>query len=145
MEENLRIVYKNNEGVRVVIPAEGQDVEELVEKSVPNGAEYKVIKISEIPTDRDFRGAWEYMSGVKVNIEKAKDIQRNRWRAIRGPLLQGLDVEFLMASENEDLGQIDIIKQKKRILRDVTLTDLSSVNSLEELKDIWPECLLSKE
>ena len=73
MEENLRIVYKNNEGVRVVIPAEGQDVEELIEKSVPNGAEYKVIKISEIPTDRDFRGAWEYMSGVKVNIEKAKE------------------------------------------------------------------------
>ena len=145
MEENLRIVYKNDDGVCVVMPTEGQSAEEIIEKSVPNGAEYKVVKASEIPTDRDFREAWEYISGVDINLERAKEVQRNRWRGIRGPLLQGLDVEFLMASENEDLGQINIIKQKKQILRDVTLTDLSAINSLEELKEIWPECLLSKE
>ena len=76
------------------------------------------------------------------NLEKAKEVQRNRWRQARQPLLQELDIKFLIASEQEDVGEINIIKEKKQILRDVTLTDLSSVNSLEELKEIWPECLL---
>ena len=139
--ENLRVVYKNEDGVAIITPTESQDIEDVISNSVPEGADYKVIKSSEIPTDREFRAAWEYMSGVNISLERAKDIQRNRWREVRGPLLEALDLDFLMASEEGDSDTINLIKQKKQILRDVTLTDLSTVNSLEELKEIWPECL----
>ena len=140
--EEIKIIYKDGNGLSVVTPADQEKIDEVIEKSIPEGAEYKIIKASDIPNDRDFREAWEYASGVDINLEKAKEVQRNRWRQARQPLLQELDIKFLIASEQEDVGEINIIKEKKQILRDVTLTDLSSVNSLEELKEIWPECLL---
>ena len=140
--EEVRIVYKDEDGVSIIIPSPKEALDEVIAKGVPEGAEYKIIKASDVPNDRDFRDAWEYSSGVDINLEKAKAVQRNRWRAVRRQLLVDLDVEFLMASENEDVQKIDIIKQKKQVLRDVTLTDLSSISSLEELKEIWPECLL---
>ena len=140
--KDLRVVYKNEDGVAIICPIEGQDIEDIISSSIPEGAEYKIVESSEIPTDREFREAWEYMSGVNVSLERAKDVQRNRWREARRPLLEALDVEFLIASEGGDPNTVDLVKQKKQILRDVTLTDLSAVNSLEELKEIWPECLL---
>ena len=141
--DEIRVVYKNEDGVAIIIPSRGENIDEVIAKGGPDGAEYKIIEASEIPSDREFREAWEYSSGVDVSFEKAKEVQRNRWREVRRGLFNVLDIEFLRASEIGDAEKIDIIKQKKQILRDVTLTDLSSVTSLEELKEIWPECLLS--
>ena len=35
-------------------------MEELASKDVPSSAPYKIVDISEIPSDRTFRNAWEY-------------------------------------------------------------------------------------
>lgn len=59
-----RIIYKNSEGgVSIVIPAEecGLTIEEIAAKDVPSGMPYKIVNVSEIPTDRTFRDAWEYV------------------------------------------------------------------------------------
>lgn len=32
----------------------------IAEKDVPEGKTYKIVDVSEIPTDRTFRDAWEY-------------------------------------------------------------------------------------
>ena len=143
--DEIRIVYKNEDGVAIFIPSRGDNIDEVIAKGVPNGAEYKIIKASQVPDDREFREAWEYSSGLDINFEKAKEVQKNRWRAAREKLFSVLDIEFLRATETGNGKKIDIIKQKKQILRDVTLTDLSAVTSLEELKEIWPECLLGDE
>lgn len=60
-----RIIYKTEDGgVAIVIPApeylETHTIEELVEKDVPAGVEYKIVDVSDIPEDRTFRDAWEY-------------------------------------------------------------------------------------
>ena len=60
-----RIIYKKDDGgVEILIPtAEGLEshtIEELAEKDVPAGAEFKIVDISDIPSDRTFRDAWEY-------------------------------------------------------------------------------------
>jgi hypothetical protein len=60
-----RIIYKTEEGgVAVVIPTdewlETHTIEELVEKDVPAGAVYEIVDVSDIPSDRTFRDAWEY-------------------------------------------------------------------------------------
>ena len=60
-----RIIYKtDNGGVAVLIPTaewlESHTVEELAEKDVPVGAEFKIVNTSDIPSDRTFRDAWEY-------------------------------------------------------------------------------------
>jgi hypothetical protein len=60
---NKRIIYPNDDGgVAVVIPAPecGLTIEQIAEKDVPAGKPFKIVDISEIPTDRTFRAAWEF-------------------------------------------------------------------------------------
>lgn len=58
------IIYPTDEGgVSVVVPApnSGMTIEEIAAKDVPAGKPYKIIDVSEVPTDRTFRNAWEYV------------------------------------------------------------------------------------
>ena len=60
---NQRIIYPTPEGgVVVVIPSGEISIEEVAAKDVPAGVEYKIVDVSEIPSDRTFRSAWEYQS-----------------------------------------------------------------------------------
>ena len=57
-----RIVYKNEDGtISIVVPADcGLTIEEIAAKDVPEGKEYHIVDVSEIPTDRTFRNAWTW-------------------------------------------------------------------------------------
>lgn len=58
---NQRIVYPNSDGgVSIVIPTGVLSTEDTAKKDVPSGVPYKIINVSEIPSDRTFRDAWEY-------------------------------------------------------------------------------------
>jgi len=60
---NKRIIYKNAEnGISIITPSPewGGTMEELASKDVPSSAPYKIVDISEIPSNRTFRNAWEY-------------------------------------------------------------------------------------
>jgi ribosomal protein S12 len=58
-----RIIYPTeNGGVAIVIPTGEISIEEVAAKDVPAGVEYKIVDVSEIPSDRTFRNAWEYQS-----------------------------------------------------------------------------------
>lgn len=62
---NKRIIYPNDDGgVSIIIPSPNWEysLEQLAAKDVPAGKPYKIIDVSEIPTDRTFRNAWEYQS-----------------------------------------------------------------------------------
>ena len=55
---NQRIIYPTDEGgVAVIVPAVSV---ELAMKDIPEGKPYQVVDVSEIPSDRTFRDAWEY-------------------------------------------------------------------------------------
>ena len=61
---NKRIIYQNpNNIVSIVIPTpealQTMSIEEIAAKDVPEGVEYKIIDVSELPQDRTFRNAWE--------------------------------------------------------------------------------------
>ena len=57
---NQRIIYQNNEGgVSILIPTGEIAIEEVARKDVPAGVAYKIVDVSDIPTDRTFRDAWE--------------------------------------------------------------------------------------
>ena len=58
---NKRIIYPNSDGgVAVIVPAPecGLTIEEIAAKDVPTGKPYKIVDVSEIPTDRSRREAW---------------------------------------------------------------------------------------
>ena len=69
--------------------------------------------------------------GIIVDINKAKDITKDRLRQERKPLLEAQDVAFQRALEsNADTSAIVAEKQR---LRDIT-KQVDAVNTLEELK-----------
>ena len=60
-----RIIYPTSDGgVSLIVPAHecGLTIEEIAAKDVPAGVTYKIVDISEIPSDRTFRNAWEYVA-----------------------------------------------------------------------------------
>jgi hypothetical protein len=59
---NKRILYPTDAGgVAIIIPAEcGLTIDEIAAKDVPEGKPFKIVDVSDIPTDRTFRDAWEY-------------------------------------------------------------------------------------
>jgi len=68
---------------------------------------------------------------IIIDINKAKDITKDRLRAERKPLLEAQDVAFQRALEsNADTSAIVAEKQR---LRDIT-KQVDAVNTLEELK-----------
>ena len=61
---NQRIVYPTDDGgVAVIVPADcGLTIEQIAAKDVPAGKPYEIVDVSEIPSDRTFRGAWSWAS-----------------------------------------------------------------------------------
>ena len=60
---NQRIIYPTDDGgVAIIVPAVkcGLTIEQIAAKDVPTGKPYKIVDVSDIPTDRTFRNAWEY-------------------------------------------------------------------------------------
>ena len=55
-----RIIYQNDTGgVAVLIPADcGLTIEEIAAKDVPTGKPYKIVDVSDVPTDREWRNEW---------------------------------------------------------------------------------------
>jgi len=69
--------------------------------------------------------------GIIVNIDKAKDITKDRLRAEREPLLEAQDVLFQRALESGD-DTTAIVAEKQR-LRDIT-NQVDSMTTVDELK-----------
>lgn len=74
-----------------------------------------------------------------VDFEKAKNIQKDKWRMLREPILKDLDVQFMRALEAGDQSKQDAIKLKKQQLRDITLIQLP--DSLDAIKANIPDIL----
>ena len=68
---------------------------------------------------------------IQVNINKAKDITKEKLREERKPLLEKLDVEFQRALESG--ADTSAIVANKHALRDVT-NQVDSMTTVEELK-----------
>jgi len=70
---------------------------------------------------------------ITVNINKAKDITKDRLRAERKPLLEAQDVAFQRALETSE-DTTAIVAEKTR-LRDIT-NQVDTMTTLDELKGV---------
>ncbi len=73
---------------------------------------------------------------ITVNLDKAKDITKDRLRAERKPLLEAQDVLFMQAQETGSDTKA-IVAEKQR-LRDITI-DADSCKTTDELKALKVE------
>ena len=130
------ILYSQQNGLAIVFPT--GDVNDAI-KDVPAGVPYKIVESVDI--DNDYYNAYEFdaETGAKVNIEKAKAIHLDKFRAARSPKLQKLDIDFMKAVESNDEVKKGEIVVAKQALRDVTLTPLP--DDLAGIKATWPDIL----
>ncbi len=69
--------------------------------------------------------------GITVNINKAKDITKDRLRAEREPLLVEQDIAYMKALESNS--DTTVIVAEKQRLRDIT-NQVDSMTTVVELK-----------
>lgn len=141
-----RIIYVNSEGgVSVVIPASGITIERCI-KDIPKGIPYTIVSVKDVPSDRSFRNAWKIKGKkIAVNMEKAREIQKNCVREERKPLLEALDIEYVKALEAGDSKRAAQAAQDKQLLRDATESQLfEEAQTPEELKMVTVEAIKRK-
>lgn len=76
---------------------------------------------------------------IRINIDKAKAIKLDQFRAERAPKLAALDVAFVRALEQGDADAQARIAAEKQALRDVTKVALP--DDVASLKDFKPDIL----
>lgn len=146
-----KIIYPNDDGsLSIIFPSldSGLTIEEIAKKDVPSEKPYLIVKDSDLPdTDLTFADAWEadFTSSKKtqitVNIDKAKEIWRDRLRVARKRKLEKLDVDYIrMMEQGLDTKRIVAEKQK---LRDVTNhPQLLNAKTIQDIMSFWPEILI---
>ena len=135
--ENVRIIYSTDAGgVAVIIPAtsSGLSLDQIAAKDVPKGRPYAIVNVSDIPSDRTFRGAWTMQNnGVAHDMGKARDIAHDRRRAKRAEEFAPLDIDATIPAKAA------VAEAKRQSIRDkyaVLQTQIDACNALEDLKKI---------
>jgi hypothetical protein len=151
-----KILYTLNDGVLyIVTPAPKEQIEKVLgrlteeeyqdhvyKRSIPVGA-LNITQIEDegLPTSREFRNAWMWAKDkIDFDLVKAKEIQLTRIREAREPLLENLDIEYMMAIE-KGLDTTQIIAQKE-VLRNITEPlKVMTPTSIDDIKNAFPEIL----
>lgn len=133
-----RIIYSTpDNGVAIVVPTGEISIEEVLAKDIPLGALAEIVDISEIPSDRTFRNAWEKSNrSIIHNLNKAKNIAHEKRRFARAKELAPLDIEATIPSKS---AQAEAKRQAIREKYDVMQQKMESASTIEELKSLLPE------
>jgi hypothetical protein len=132
------IIYPQESGNKLAVIIPTGDVNDCI-KDVPTGVEYAVVDdLGNL--DNEYFNAFEYANlGLHCNIDKAKAIHLDKFRTVRKPLLESLDVAYMKALEAGDSEKAKEIAMQKQELRDITKIPLP--DTLEEIKAVWPSIL----
>ena len=99
-----------------------------------------------VPANRDFRGAWS-LSGTVISedLDKAKEIFKDKIREVRGPLLEAEDVVYMKAMEADDASAKTASVNKKKALRDAPANSaIDSADTIAKLKAAWDTSTLGE-
>lgn len=109
-----------------------------------NGDVRDASQIDSHKANRNFRDAW-YFEGnaIEIDIEKAKEIWRNKLRVDRQPLLQKLDADWFIAAECGSKTKQKEIAEQKQKLRDITKHEaIDNAQTVDELQSLTIEKLM---
>ena len=80
---------------------------------------------------------------INVNMQKARDIHRDKVREARKPLLEAKDVAFMRAVEAGDTDAQTTLAAEKQALRDATAAAaINAATTPDALKAAWDSDLL---
>ena len=146
-----KIIYTRPDGgLSVVTPVintypvreditENQALDRAMKKLPADALNVRVVDEADIPTDRTFRNAWKDAGSGAVthDMEKCREIHKDRLRAYRAPQLAALDVAYMRADELGDAKEKARVAAEKQALRDITKHPaIAAATTPEELKNI---------
>lgn len=130
------LLIQEGDSVVVKIPTPGTNFEEFAQQN-PGAT---IVDQATLPKTREFRDAWT-VNGT-VDIEKAKEVWKNKIRSVRNKRLQDLDIEWMKAMEKGQTTIASAISADKQVLRDITKREeLTKAKTVEEIKAFWPKIL----
>lgn len=115
------IIYTAEKGnVATCYVIDEANIDAIFQQIKQKNNDAKIVEQESLPNaDQDFFDAWELVDGnIIVNIDKAKEIAKDRLRSQREPLLAAQDVAFQRAMET-GADTTQIVQEKQR-LRDIT-------------------------
>lgn len=130
----MKIAYDRPDGGVSIVTRLNGDLSLTGRDIPPDATNVRLIDPSDIPADRTFRNAWTTIGGnVEHDMEKCREITKERLRAERAPKLAALDVEYIRATE-EGKPTAAIVAQKQ-VLRDITnlADDAADLEALKAL------------
>jgi|TARA_R100000234_G_C4963593_1_gene162902 hypothetical protein len=80
--------------------------------------------------------------GIFINIDKAKEVWKEKIRTARKPALEKLDVDFVKAQETSS--DTTLIVADKNTLRDLP-EQVDTATTTDEIKSVWNDMLGDKE
>lgn len=140
-----RIIYTAaDDSLKVIHPAAdaGVDwIDRALRTRVPNDARNVIMIAADKlpPRDDPFRNAWRFCekNGVRHCMPTARNIHRDRMREKRKLLFSEVDAAFMRA-QMQGLSTAEIAAQAQQ-LRDIPASEqIEQVQSLDELKELWP-------
>ena len=107
----------------------------------PKCVKFHRIDDADLPADRAYRNAWEIRSGKVVeNLDKAKEIHRDKLRNQRTERLLPLDVSWSRAMAVGDIDTAEKVEEMRQALRDAPNDPrIDKAKSIAELKRITIE------
>ena len=82
---------------------------------------------------------------ITINMDKARDIHRDKVREARDSKLASKDVEFMRAVETGDTTAQTTVAAEKQALRDATAAAaIDAATTADELKAAWDTTLLGE-
>jgi hypothetical protein len=121
-----KYLIKHTKGVAVMHLIKGDIEIEILKWAENTGNDiinYRLIKDEDIPTDREFRNAWDDIteeSKIDINGDKVKDLLLKELRDKRNIEFEKLDKDFIIALDRDDKDKLIEIKIKKEELRKLT-------------------------
>ena len=138
-----RIVYIENNKARLVVPVI-DDMEKVIQKSIPTGCEYAVVTENDLPTDKRLLESWE-ISGdsIVVNHTKAKESAHQVRRAIRNNLFQPLDA-IIAKNIPGETESTELKRQGIRTKDSEVQTNIDNSITIDEISSILDNYLTYK-
>ena len=135
----------SNDQLNLTFPANDDFSPLIVERlQVDSETDFVILNREELDNDTyEYLGAFKFINGSVIYVpEKMKEIQKNKFRIARKPILEKLDIEYMRALENNNVVKQQEIASMKQQLRDIT--DIPLPEDLVSIKNTWPSILVTE-
>jgi hypothetical protein len=134
------IIYEQiNQPVAIINLAEGFSIDEAI-KQIPENTRFRIVNETELPANAaDFTDALSIDfnnnldPNIHIDIEKAREITKNRLRKERIPYFVKIDIAIRDAMIENNAEKLKEAVEERDRLRDITMS-VVTVNTVEQLR-----------